>query len=144
MLEFACGNWSKAPHIQLDKLLGDAAPRRAFSQVLDRKGIAISALNCSGNPCYPGECGRRHEAVTRKTFALAGRLGICRIVMMSGLPGGAPWESTANWVVTGWPRENQEILRYQWDDVIVPYWRGLVAEAKSHGIEKLCLEMHGR
>ena len=95
MLEFACGNWSKAPHIQLDKLLGDAAPRRAFSQVLDRKGIAISALNCSGNPCYPGECGRRHEAVTRKTFALAGRLGIRRIVMMSGLPGGAPSESTA-------------------------------------------------
>ena len=35
------------------------------------------------------------KAVTRKTFALAGRLGIRRIVMMSGLLGGAPGESTA-------------------------------------------------
>ncbi|MFM8988328.1 MAG: sugar phosphate isomerase/epimerase family protein, partial [Alphaproteobacteria bacterium] len=35
------------------------------------------------------------------------------------------------------------ILRYQWEDVIIPYWRGLAAEAKAHGIEKLCLELHG-
>lgn len=143
MLEFACGNWSSAPHVDLERMLSDAAARRGFMAGLERRGMAISALNCSGNPLHPGEIGRRHDAVTRRTFALAGMLGVRRVVMMSGLPGGAPGDSTANWVTTAWPRENQEILRYQWEDVIIPYWRGLAAEAKSHGIEKLCLELHG-
>jgi len=124
-------------------MLSDATARRGFMAGLERRGIAVSALNCSGNPLHPGEIGRRHDAVTRKTFALAGMLGVRRVVMMSGLPGGAPGDSTANWVTTAWPRENQEILRYQWEDVIIPYWRGLASEAKAHGIEKLCLELHG-
>lgn len=143
MLEFACGNWSSAPHVELERMLADAAARRDFLAGLERRGISISALNCSGNPLHPGEGGRRHDAITRKTFALAGMLGVKRVVMMSGLPGGAPGDSTANWVTTAWPRENQAILRYQWEDVIIPYWRGLVAEAKANGIEKLCLELHG-
>ena len=143
MLEFACGNWSSAPHLDLERMLSDASARRGFMAGLERRGIAISALNCSGNPLHTGETGRRHDAVTRKTFALAGMLGVRRVVMMSGLPGGAPGDSTANWVTTAWPRENQEILRYQWEDVIIPYWRGLASEAKAHGIERLCLELHG-
>ena len=143
MLEFACGNWSSAPHLDLERMLSDVSARRGFMAGLERRGIAVSALNCSGNPLHPGEIGRRHDAVTRKTFALAGMLGVRRVVMMSGLPGGAPGDSTANWVTTAWPRENQEILRYQWEDVIIPYWRGLASEAKAHGIEKLCLELHG-
>ncbi|MFZ9633905.1 MAG: sugar phosphate isomerase/epimerase family protein [Alphaproteobacteria bacterium] len=143
MLEFACGNWSSAPHLDLERMLSDASARRGFMAGLERRGIAVSALNCSGNPLHPGEIGRRHDAVTRKTFALAGMRGVRRVVMMAGLPGGAPGDSTANWVTTAWPRENQEILRYQWEDVIIPYWRELASEAKAHGIEKLCLELHG-
>lgn len=143
MLEFACGNWSGAPHVDLERMLSDAQARRDFLSVVDRAGVAISALNCSGNPLHPGETGRRHDAVTRKTFELAGKLGIDRVVMMSGLPGGAPGDSTANWVTTAWPRENQEMLRYQWDEVLIPYWRDLAALARSHGITRLCLELHG-
>lgn len=143
MLEFACGNWSKAPHVDVDLMLADDGARRGFLQALDRKGIAISALNCSGNPLHPGEHGRRHDAITRKTMALAGKLGVTRIVMMSGLPGGAPGDTTANWVTTAWPAENQTILHYQWDKVIVPYWKELVAEAKALGIKRICLELHG-
>jgi sugar phosphate isomerase/epimerase len=81
--------------------------------------------------------------VTRKTFQLAGLLGVDRVVMMSGLPGGAPGDSTANWVTTAWPRENQEMLRYQWDEVLIPYWRDLAALARRHAITRLCLELHG-
>lgn len=143
MLEFACGNWSSAPHIQLDRMLADDAARRGFLQALDRKGIAISALNCSGNPLHPGEYGRKHDAITRKTFALANKLGVTRVVMMSGLPGGAAGDSTANWVTTAWPQQNQEMLHYQWDKVLIPYWKELGAEAKGLGIRKICLELHG-
>jgi sugar phosphate isomerase/epimerase len=142
-LEFACGNWSSAPHVDLDQMLADAGARRDFLAALDRRGIAISALNCSGNPLHPGDIGRHHDIVTRKTFALAQALGVTRVVMMSGLPGGAPGDRTANWVTTAWPRENQDMLRYQWDEVLIPYWRDLAAVAGDHGITRICLELHG-
>src|SRR5262245_46101688 len=46
MLEFACGNWSSAPHVQLDKLLGSDPARKEFLAKVKDHGITISALNC--------------------------------------------------------------------------------------------------
>jgi sugar phosphate isomerase/epimerase len=86
-LEFACGNWSSAPHIDLERMVASAAARREFVAKLDDRGISISALNCSGNPLHPGERGRRHDEVTRKTIELAGLMGVDRVVLMSGCPG---------------------------------------------------------
>src|SRR5260370_4026405 len=106
------------------------------------RGIWISAINCSGNPLHPGDTGSRHREVTRKTIALAGLLGIERVVMMSGCPGG-PGDANANWVTTSWPPETQAILRYQWEDVLIPYWRELVRYARGSGVTRLCLELHG-
>jgi sugar phosphate isomerase/epimerase len=108
MLEFGCGNWSSAPHLKLDRMLESEAERRNFKTRLSYHGIAISALNCSGNPVHPGEAGRRHDAVTRKTIKLASLMGVERIVMMSGCPG-AKGDSTANWITTDWPPERGEI-----------------------------------
>src|SRR5213078_1174014 len=142
MLEFGCGNWSSAPHLDLDRMLGSEPERRNFKACLDEHGIAISALNCSGNPLHPGEHGRRHDAVTRKTIKLASLMGVDRVVMMSGCPG-AKGDGNANWITTEWPPEVREILRWQWDDVLIPYWRDLVAYANGLGIRKLCLELHG-
>ena len=142
MLEFGCGNWSTAPHVDLERLLDSAADRRELRARLTEHGIAISALNCSGNPLHPGEQGRRHDEVTRKTIRLARLLDVDRVVMMSGCPG-APGDSHANWITTEWPPEVREILRWQWDDVLLPYWRGLVAFAQGEGVTRLCLELHG-
>ena len=142
MLEFGCGNWSSAPHLSLDRMVESAAARGEFSARLADHGIAISALNCSGNPVHPGETGRRHDAITRKTIQLASLMGVERVVMMSGCPG-AKGDSSANWVTTEWPPEMRDVLRYQWDEVLIPYWRDLVAYANNLGIRKLCLELHG-
>jgi sugar phosphate isomerase/epimerase len=141
-LEFAGGNWSRAPHLNLDAMIESAAMRRDFMARLADHGIAISALNCSGNPLHPGEQGRRHDTVTRKTIQLASLMGVERVVMMSGCPGG-PGDANANWVTTSWPAEMQTILAYQWDEVLIPYWRDLVGYANGLGVGKLCLELHG-
>ena len=141
-LEFAGGNWSRAPHLKLDLLLESENARREFLAKLGGHGIALSALNCSGNPVHPGEHGKRHREVTRKTIKLASLLGVPRVVMMSGCPGG-PGDANANWVTTSWPPEMQTILRYQWEEVLIPFWRELVAYANGLGIRKLCLELHG-
>src|SRR5438046_2116717 len=142
MLEFGCGNWSTAPHLQLDRLLDHDAARRELRARLADHDIEISALNCSGNPLHPGEPGRRHDDVTRKTIRLARLLDVERVVMMSGCPG-APGDRHANWITTEWPPEVRDILRWQWDEVLIPYWRDLVAYANGLGIHKLCLELHG-
>jgi sugar phosphate isomerase/epimerase len=141
-LEFGCGNWSSAPHIQLDRLLESEGARREFLARIAGHGLAISALNCSGNPLHPGTEGARQHEVTVKTFRLARLLGIDRIVMMSGLPGG-PGDANPNWIVTEWPPECRSILQYQWDEKIIPYWRELGQVARDNGIRRICLELHG-
>jgi sugar phosphate isomerase/epimerase len=142
-VELGCGNWSSAPHLELDRLLDSDAARRDLLAALADHRLELGALNCSGNPLHPGELGRRQDDVTRKTMRLARLLGVSRIVMMSGLPGGAPGDATANWVVTSWPPETRTALDYQWNEVLIPYWRGLVAEAAEHGVQQICLELHG-
>jgi sugar phosphate isomerase/epimerase len=142
MLEFGCGNWSSAPHLKLDRMLESDTERRNFGSRLSAHNIGISALNCSGNPLHPGEHGRRHDEVTRKTIKLASLMGVERVVMMSGCPG-AKGDASANWITTEWPPEVREILRWQWDEVLIPYWRDLVAYANALGVHKLCLELHG-
>ncbi len=143
MLEFPCGNWSSAPHLKLDAMLESDAARREFMAKLRGHGLALSALNCSGNPLHPGKPGSQHQVVTSKTIRLAGMLGVERVVMMSGCPGG-PGDANANWVTTAWPPEAARVLAWQWDEVVIPYWTRLVAEAKAAGVSKLCLELHGQ
>jgi sugar phosphate isomerase/epimerase len=140
-LEFGCGGWSSAPHLNLDLLLENKIERSDFIDKIHDHGLEISALNCSGNQLAPGERGKSNDRVVRKTMQLARLLDIQRIVMMSGLPGG-PGDQNANWITTAWPPEGHEILRYQWDEVAIPYWRDLVKLAHENGIEKICVEQH--
>jgi sugar phosphate isomerase/epimerase len=142
-LEFGCGNWSSAPHLPLTHILDSALARKTFLAALRDRRLTISALNCSGNPLHPGAHGEQHRAVTSQTIRLAGLLGVDRVVMMSGCPGG-PGDANANWVTTSWPPEAARVLAWQWDEVVIPYWRGLVAEARSAGVGRLCLELHGQ
>ncbi len=142
-LEFGCGGWSAAPHLDLERLVENTADRANFVAKIRAHGLEISALNCSGNPLAPGERGRAHDQVVRQTLRLARLLGLRRVVLMSGLPGG-PGDQNANWITTAWPPEGAEILRYQWDEVALPYWRGLAQEAREHGLEQLCVEQHAQ
>lgn len=141
-LEFGCGNWSTAPHIDLNSLLESPHARRTFLDKLADRKLSISALNCSGNPLHPGAEGKQHHEITLKTIRLAALLGVDRVVMMSGLPGG-PGDANPNWIVTEWPPECARILDYQWNEKIIPYWRDLVACSRDIGVGRLCLEPHG-
>ena len=141
-VELGCGNWSPAPHTDLKTLTADGSARHRLLDTLGENGLTISALNCSGNPLFPGEKGARDRAVAADTFRLAGQLGVDTVVMMSGLPGGCPEDRTPTWIVTSWPPETLEILTYQWQ-VAVPAWRELARRAKDHGVERIALEFHG-
>jgi len=140
-VEFPTGAWSSAPHVDLDRLLeSEAARDELLGRVRDR-GLSISALTCNGNQLDPVG-GPAHDEVTRKTIALAPLLGVDRVVLMSGLPGG-PGDRFANWIVVAWPPEAQAVLEHQWR-VVTEYWQGLVRHAEEHGGVRLCIEMHGQ
>lgn len=142
-LEIACGNWSGAPHIDLDGMLASASAREKYMDTIREHGLVLEALNCSGNQLEPNETGKAHQAVVEKTFRLAEQLGVKSIVMMSGLPGGNATDTTANWVTTCWPMSCQSTLKYQWEEVLIPYWEKTVKLAESHGITSIALENHG-
>jgi sugar phosphate isomerase/epimerase len=139
-LELGTGNWSSAPHVDVDHLLESSTARRELLDTVNGRGLAISALNCSGNQLAPGAGGRSHDEVVRKTLRLAGLLEVDRVVMMSGLPGG-PGDANPNWIVAVWPPENLAILNYQWE-IAVRYWADLVTEAQRCGVRQIALENH--
>ena len=141
-LEFGCGNWSKAPHLNLDEMLDSEKERRVFLGKIKDYGFEIIVLNCSGNQLAPGRVGKQHNEVVYKTFRLAKLLGVKRIVMMSGCPGG-PGDANPNWIITAWPPEIRKILNWQWEKVGIPYWQELVSYGKEMGITHICVELHG-
>lgn len=141
-IELATGGWSPAPHLNLNKLLNSETELNNLKQLLLKYNVEIIALNCSGNPLDPGEIGNEHRIVTENTFELAEKLGVKTIVMMSGLPPASAEDKMPNWITytVSWPPQLKEALNYQWNDVAIPYWKGLVEKAKKHGIEKIALE----
>lgn len=137
-LELTTGNWGAASHLNLDALLASETERARFGNALKANGMTLAALNCSGNPLAY----EKDLAVTRKTFRLAEKLQVKKIVMMSGLPAGCKGDKTPVWITTSWPPATQDILNYQWETAI-PVWRELAHEAKEQGVEKIALENHG-
>ncbi len=141
-VEFATGNWSSAPHIDIDALLASSSARDAFTGKVRERGLEISALTCNGNSLHPGPSGRAHDAVIRKSIELAPLIGVENIVLMSGCPG-AKGDMHPNWITVAWPPETTEILEWQWNEVLIPYWRELVKFASGKKMRRLCLELHG-
>ncbi|HBV39893.1 MAG TPA: hypothetical protein DEF05_09490 [Erwinia sp.] len=141
-VEMTAGGWSPCPHVNTDELLASEEKLNAFRQALQQREMEIVALNCSGNPLAPGELGEKHTLSSYKTVELAGRLGVKKIVMMSGLPGGSPEDKIPNWIAStvSWPDYMPGVLRYQWDEVAIPWWKKFVQHARAHGIEKIAIE----
>jgi sugar phosphate isomerase/epimerase len=46
-------------------------------------------------------------------------------------------------VVSSWPPETQTILKWQWEERLLPYWSRLAAHATANGVRRLAVELHG-
>lgn len=139
-VEVATGNWSEAPHADLDTLVSSADARAEFAEKISSRGLTLSALNANGNQLHPVS-GQAHDAVIRKTVELASALDVPTVVLMSGLPG-AKGDTNPNWITTAWPPENLDVLAYQWSEVAIPYWKELAAFARDQNV-KLAVEACG-
>jgi sugar phosphate isomerase/epimerase len=139
-VEVATGNWSEAPHADLQALVSSEHARAEFIEQITSRGLTLSALNANGNQLHPIS-GKEHDQVVHDTVELASALGVPTVVLMSGLPG-AKGDSVPNWITTSWPPENVDVLDYQWNEIAIPYWKELAAFARDKGV-KLAVEACG-
>ncbi|WP_263798432.1 sugar phosphate isomerase/epimerase family protein [Klebsiella oxytoca] len=141
-VEMTAGGWSPCPHVKTEELLASSAALAAFRGELEKRGMEIVALNCSGNPLAPGALGEKHTASSYRTVELAAKLGVKKIVMMSGLPGGGPDDKIPNWITStvSWPDYMPGVIDYQWNEVAIPWWQAFARHAAEHGIEQIALE----
>ena len=140
-IELGTGNYPGDAHLKLD-LLNAPAKLKEFKQKLDDQGITISALSCHGNALHPiKKIADSAAEVSRKTVLLAEKLGVNRVIDFSGCPGDSDNSRNPNWVTCAWPPDYLDILKWQWEKKVIPYWRKRAKFAADHGV-RIAIEMH--
>ncbi len=142
-IELGTGAYPGDAHCKPAELLADDRKLEAFKQAIAEHHLEISALSCHGNPLHPNEAiARAHDEVFRQTCELAGKLGLERVITFSGCPGGSDTDTRPNWVTCPWPDDFSEVVKWQWGEKVIPYWKEAAAFAAKHKVTKISLEMH--
>ena len=141
-VEIGTGNWPGSGHLDADALLADPAKAKAYKKAVEDRGMVISALSQHGNPVHPDTAIARHDhEVFVKTLQVAELLEVGVVNAFSGCPGGGPDDKTPNWVTCTWPDDFARTLQWQWDEVLIPYWREQLDAVRGHGV-KVAIELH--
>jgi len=125
------------------RLLASTDELKRFREVLERRSISISSLSVHGNPLHPNkEIAEQHHDDWRSTVLLAEKLGVNIVNVFSGCPGDCETSKYPNWIVSAWPEDFQDLVKWQWEEKLIPYWRQEAKYARDHGVDKLGFEMH--
>jgi sugar phosphate isomerase/epimerase len=140
-VELGTGNYPGDPHCKLS-MLDNANELSEFKKKLEDNGFSISALSCHGNPLHPdANTAKAYQETSRKTVLLAEKLGVPVVVDFSGCPGDSDNAKYPNWVTCPWPSDFLEVLAWQWEKKVTPYWSQHGKFAADHGV-KIAIEMH--
>ena len=143
MVEIGCGGYPGKAHCDPDILLHDDGKLEEFRALFAEYGIGISALSCHGNALHPNkEIAAAFDRDFRNCILLAEKLGVDTVVTFSGCPGDSPEAKYPNWVTCPWPDDFLKILEYQWNEVLIPYWKEAAAFAEAHNVRRIAFEMH--
>ena len=142
-LEIGAGGYPGKAHLDPKEYLADPAKIDALKALLKKYNLKLSAVACHGNPVHPNKAVAKQfheEFVDAMKVAVA--LGVDTIIGFSGCPGDCAESKNPNWVTCAWPPEYLEILDWQWNEVIIPYWKETAKLAEEIGIKKIAFEMH--
>ncbi|MDQ3783335.1 MAG: sugar phosphate isomerase/epimerase [Actinomycetota bacterium] len=141
-VELGTGNYPGNSHADPDSLLEDPSSLKALKQAVEGRGLMISALSQHGNPLHPDEqvASSAHDT-WRKTVLVAEQLEVPVVNAFSGCPGDFEGARFPNWVTCAWPPDFQDILEWQWNECVIPYWTNQAAFAHEHGV-RIAFEMH--
>ena len=142
-IEIGAGGFPGKAHCNPAELLKDDKKIEEFRNTIEKHGLEIAALSTHGNAVHPDPAVAKvfHDDYVN-TVLLAEKLGVTRVITFSGCPGGCPEDKTPNWVTCPWPDDFSNIVEYQWNEVLVPYWKKMTAWSAEHGIQKIAYEMH--
>lgn len=142
-VEIGSGGNPGSVHCPVDELLADEEARKAYLEQFSSRGLTISAFSCHGNPISPdAEESRRDDEALRKSIKLASLLGVPVVNTFSGTAGDSDDAKAPNWPVIPWPPVYGDILNWQWENKLIPYWKEIGKLAEEHGV-KIGIELHG-
>ncbi len=142
-VEIGTGGYSGNAHCNPVELLENETALKNFKNAVESRGLIISALSCHGNPLHPQKAiAKEFHDTYVKTVELAEKLEIPVVNTFSGCPGDHEDAKYPNWPVAPWPNDYQEILTWQWDNKVIPYWTEWGKFASDRNV-KIGLELHG-
>lgn len=135
-VEIGTGGYPGNSHCNPKELLENEAALQEFKHAIESRGLIISALSCHGNPLHPQkELADKDHEVFVDTVKLAQKLGVKVVNTFSGCPGDHEGAKYPNWPVAPWPNDYQEILAWQWENKVIPYWTEQAAFATAHDVK---------
>ncbi len=141
-IELPVGCYPGQPFFDPPQVLKDAGAQRRIVDDCRRRGLQIAGLAVHGNPVHPNpEIAKQHAAAHDTAVRLARKLGTDVVINFSGCPGGAAGDKSPNWVTCPWPPDFETVLKYQWDEVLIPFWSRKNQEAAAEGV-KIAFEAH--
>ncbi len=142
-VEIGCGGFPGKAHCDAKDFLEHPEKIEKMLETLNKYDLKIAALSTHGNAVHPNkEIARQFHEDFENAVLLAEKMGVDTVVTFSGCPGGSPEDKTPNWVTCPWPDDFTEILNYQWNEVLIPYWKKEVEFVRAHGVKKIAFEMH--
>ncbi|MBQ3078494.1 MAG: sugar phosphate isomerase/epimerase [Clostridia bacterium] len=142
-VEIGCGGFPGKAHCDAKDFLAHPEKIDEMLNTLKKYNLEIAALSTHGNAVHPNpEIARQFHEDFENAVLLAEKMGVDTVVTFSGCPGGSKEDKTPNWVTCPWPDDFSEILKYQWDEVLIPYWKKEVEFVRAHGVKKIAFEMH--
>ncbi|MBE6183372.1 sugar phosphate isomerase/epimerase family protein [Heyndrickxia ginsengihumi] len=142
-VEIGTGCYSSGVHCPLDELLESKEKRDAYLNEVEKRGLTISAFSCHGNPLSPDkEFAKQSHETYLKTVQLAEYLNVPVVNCFSGTAGDYEGAKHPNWPVAPWPHDYGEVLKWQWEEKLIPYWKEAGEFAEQHHV-KIGLELHG-
>ncbi|MBM7709839.1 sugar phosphate isomerase/epimerase family protein [Enterococcus lemanii] len=142
-VEIGTGGYPGDAHLKIDTLLASSDARKEYLAKLADKGLEISALSCHNNPIAPDpQVAQTADELLRKTIKLASLMNVPVVNGFSGVSGGNPTDTQVNWPVLPWPTEYEDNYNYQWENKLIPYWKGINQDAEAAGV-KIGIELHG-
>ena len=141
-IELGTGNYPGSPHLNVKELTSSAPARTKLLDKLKKEGLTISALSCHGNALHPSAAFAKKSVETLdKTILLAEKLSVKTVIDFSGCPGADEKSTKPNWVTCPWPPDYIEILDWQWEKKVIPFWTKKAKFAKDHGV-RIAFEPH--
>ncbi len=142
-VELGAGGYPGKAHCNPEELLSDVDKFYAFEETIRKYGIDICALSAHGNPVHPDKAtAEAYDRDFKNAVLLAEKLGIDTVITFSGCPGDREGAKYPNWVTCPWPDDFLKILDWQWNEVLIPYWKKTAAFAKEHHVPHIAFEMH--